>query len=257
MIGVRRTLSTVQWTQIGLRSSAMSPATASASERREELRQAYRDAAACERCPQLVQTRRSVVFGAGNADADLMFIGEAPGQSEDELGLPFVGRAGALLDELLSGIGLDRGDVFITNVLMCRPPANRDPHPNEVERCSDWLWRKINLVRPEVVCTLGNFATKLLRDDQTGITRLRGRPEERTLGTLNVRLLPLFHPAAALYTPSNVELLREDFKRIPELLALPPLEQAAVDPEAELGAPVVAEPAPAVERPPGDQLGLF
>ena len=235
----------------------MTVVAASASDRRDELARVYRDAATCERCPQLAQTRRNVVFGAGNADADLMFIGEAPGQSEDEQGLPFVGRAGKLLDELLTEIGLARGDVFITNVLMCRPPANRDPHPNEIDRCQDWLRRKVELVRPSLVCTLGNFATKLLREDQTGITRLHGQPEERRLGSLNVRLLPLFHPAAALYTPSNVELLREDFRQIPSLLGLPPLEQ----PPARVEAPEADEAREGSSLPAGRsgdaQLGLF
>ena len=234
-------------------------AVAGPAERREELKDVFREASACVRCPQLAQTRRTVVFGAGNADADLMFIGEAPGQTEDERGLPFVGRAGVLLDELLGEIGLARGDVFITNVLMCRPPGNRDPHPVEVERCQEWLWRKLDLVRPTVVCALGNFAAKLLRDDPTGITRIHGRVEERRLGSLNVRLLPLFHPAAALYTPANVEVLRQDFQVIPDLLALPPLP--APDAAAEPDAPPAREPdgIPPAGTAPDDttQLGLF
>lgn len=203
-----------------------------AAARREQLKQVFLAAKDCARCPQLVETRSNVVFGAGNADADLMLIGEAPGRSEDQQALPVVGQAGQLLDDLLSEIGLARSDVFVTNVLMCRPPGNRDPHPNEVERCQRWLWEKVELVRPTLVCSLGNFATKLLRGDQTGITRIHGRQEERILGALNVRLLPLFHPAAALYTPGNVELLRADFQRIPELLALPPLPQPEREPPA-------------------------
>lgn len=232
------------------------PVVAAASERREQLKDVFAAARGCERCLQLVETRTQVVFGAGNADADLMFVGEAPGQTEDEQGLPFVGRAGALLDELLAEIGLARADVFITNVLMCRPPGNRDPHPVEVERCQEWLWQKLELVRPRVVCTLGNFATKLLRGDQTGITRIHGQVEERQLGTINVRLLPLFHPAAALYTPSNVDLLRQDMQQLPALLALEPL----ADPEPDL--PVPGETADAVSPMvradgPDHQLGLF
>lgn len=220
-----------------------------ATARRERLKEAFRAARACERCPQLVETRSNVVFGGGNADADLMFVGEAPGQNEDEQGLPFAGRAGELLDDLLGQIGMARSDVFLTNVLMCRPPGNRDPHPNEVERCQRWLSEKLELVRPTVVCSLGNFATKLLRGDQTGITRIRGQKEERTLGGLRVRLLPLFHPAAALYTPGNVELLRADFQRIPELLALPPLPQPErTEPSAPGSEAAVARDEPAVSQ---------
>lgn len=231
-----------------------------AEARRDLLRDAYREARACARCPQLAQTRTQVVFGAGNADADLMFIGEAPGASEDEQGVPFVGRAGKLLDQLLGEIGLAREDVFITNVLMCRPPDNRDPRPAEVEACQEWLWRKIELVRPIVVCTLGNFATKLLRDDPTGITQVHGQVQERTLGSLRVRLLPVFHPAAALYTRSNVDLLRADLARIPALLALGALEQPSSVPIATASdqEPVAAGPPPANHTPQtSEQLGLF
>lgn len=214
------------------------------------LKSAYRDAAACVRCPQLAQTRTQVVFGAGNADADVMFVGEAPGASEDEQGVPFVGRAGQLLNGLLEEIGLTRDDVFITNVLMCRPPDNRDPRPAEVDACQEWLWRKLELVRPIVVCTLGNFATKLLRGDPAGITNVHGVAEEHTLGSLRVRLLPVFHPAAALYTRSNIELLRTDLRQIPELLALGPPGQPPSP------APVATE-LPSEPQPETEQLGLF
>ena len=131
----------------------------SASERREALKEVLAQARGCARCPELSQTRKTVVFGAGNADADLMFIGEAPGASEDEQGVPFVGRAGKLLDRLLEEIGLARSEVFIANTLMCRPPGNRDPQPIEIENCHDYLLRKVELIQPNVICTLGNFAT--------------------------------------------------------------------------------------------------
>jgi DNA polymerase len=188
--------------------------------RREALKEVFHQARNCPRCSQLVATRTQVVFGAGNADADLMFVGEAPGASEDQLGLPFVGQAGKLLDRLLAEVGLVRGDVFIANVLKCRPPGNRNPLPEEIANCQEYLFRQVELIQPKVVCTLGNFATKLLRGDSTGITRLHGRDEVRVIGPRAVRLLPLFHPAAALYQASNVELLREDFRRIPALLAM-------------------------------------
>jgi DNA polymerase len=234
----------------------------SAAERRELLKAVYEEARGCVRCP-LHQTRTTVVFGAGNADAELMFIGEAPGASEDRMGLPFVGQAGKLLDKLLGEIGLERQDVFIANVLKCRPPDNRDPHPNEIEACQEYLHQQIELIEPTVICTLGNFSTKLLRRDTLGIGRLHGQPEIRVIGARAVRLYPLYHPAAALYTPSNLETLRADFQRIPELLALGPPEQPALaEPVPELETEVLpeleSEEPPALGEPePAAQLGLF
>ncbi len=218
------------------------------------------------RCPELAATRRTVVFGSGNADADLMFIGEAPGASEDEQGVPFVGRAGKLLEKLLEEIGMARSEVFIANTLMCRPPGNRDPQPVEIENCQDYLLRKVELIQPHVICTLGNFSTKLLRGDPTGITRVHGQAEVLALGRRAVRLYPIYHPAAALYTPSMLETLREDFVRLPELLALgapeqpPPLELPEIAPENPPAAAAAADPPSQAESaPPGevDQLGLF
>jgi uracil-DNA glycosylase family 4 len=247
----------------------------SATERRELLKTVYDEARNCVRCP-LHQSRTTVVFGAGNADAQLMFVGEAPGANEDRVGLPFVGQAGKLLDKLLGEIELRREDVFIANVLKCRPPDNRNPNPNEIESCQDYLRRQVDLIEPVVICTLGNFSTKLLRSDSTGISRLHGQEELRLIGTRAVRLYPLYHPAAALYTPSTLETLRADFARIPELLALGPPEQPD-DPEpeplpaVEQATPELAEvpldereePGPAVEGwvpaapAPVAQLGLF
>jgi DNA polymerase len=202
-----------------------------AAERREELKAVLQVARDCTRCPQLASTRTTVVFGAGNADADLMFVGEAPGANEDKQGLPFVGQAGRLLEQLLGEIGLARADVFIANVLKCRPPGNRDPLPAEIENCKGYLHKQVELIQPLVICTLGNFSTKLLREDPTGITRLHGRPEQRRIGEREVTLYPLFHPAAALYTPAMLETLRADFAGIPELLSVPEPEPEA---EAEL-----------------------
>jgi uracil-DNA glycosylase family 4 len=233
----------------------------SAAERRELLKTVYEEARGCVRCP-LHQTRTNVVFGAGNADADLMFIGEAPGANEDRQGLPFVGQAGKLLDKLLAEIGLERGDVFIANVLKCRPPDNRDPHPNEIESCQDYLRSQVELIEPVVICTLGNFSTKLLRADTTGISRLHGREEVRVIGPRAVRLYPLYHPAAALYTPSTLEMLRSDFQRIPELLRLgpPPQPEPVEIPEPELAEVIEipeVEPQAAALSEPAPQLGLF
>ncbi len=208
-------------------------AVAGKEERRAQLTAVYREARACTRCPELASTRTQVVFGAGNADADLMFVGEAPGAREDEQGIPFVGAAGKLLDELLAGVGLERADVFIANVLKCRPPGNRDPLPSEIENCAGYLMRQVELIEPRVVCTLGNFSTKLLRGEPTGISRLHGTAEIRVLGRRAVRLYPLFHPAAALYTRSLLETLKADFGRLPGLLELPLPEQPEPEPEPE------------------------
>lgn len=244
---------------------------ASASERREVLKQVYAQTQACVRCAELAATRKTVVFGAGNADAELMFVGEAPGASEDEQGVPFVGRAGKLLETLLGEIGMARSEVFIANVLKCRPPGNRDPQPIEIENCNEYLYRQVELIQPTVICTLGNFSTKLLRDDPTGITRLHGQPQVLTLGRRAVRLYPIFHPAAALYTPRMLETLREDFARLPELLAQGAPEQPdwteppEVDPrdladaqanvENATAGGATSPPAPAPDE--ADQLGLF
>jgi DNA polymerase len=206
---------------------------------------AYRDAVAgCTRCA-LAGARTQVVFGSGDPQADLMFVGEAPGFHEDKQGVPFVGAAGKLLDQLLAGIGLSRPDVYVANVLKCRPPGNRDPMPDEIESCEGHLWKQIELIRPRVVATLGNFATKLLSGRPTGITRVHGQEQETTLGGRRVLLYPLYHPAAALYTPRMLEVLKSDFARIPELIG----REVAPPPEPVFLPPVTVEPAV--------QLGLF
>lgn len=190
-----------------------------------------------------------MVVGSGDATADLMFVGEAPGRLEDEEGRPFAGAAGQLLDELLAGIGRSRADVHLTTCLKCRPPANREALPVELANCRPWLYEQLERVRPRLVCTLGTFATRQLRGDPTSVNRLHGRPEIRVVGPRAVRLLPLFHPAAALYARERMEALRADFARIPELVALP-------DPEQPLFEPPPAPPEPEPDEPEG-QLGLF
>jgi DNA polymerase len=206
------------------------------------------EVAGCTRC-RLAQGRTQVVFGSGSATADLMFVGEAPGFHEDKQGVPFVGQAGKLLDRLLAGIGLTRADVFVCNVLKCRPPGNRDPQPDEIEACESHLFRQIELIQPTVVATLGNFATKLLSGRPLGITRVHGQEQETTIGGRRVLLYPLYHPAAALYTPAMLKVLESDFARLPELLGrelVPPPAPVAAVPLLE-----VVQPQPAV------QLGLF
>ena len=209
-----------------------------------ELEAFARQVAGCTKC-RLAQGRTQVVFGIGDPEADLMFVGEAPGFHEDKQGVPFVGQAGKLLDKLLAGIGLTRSDVFVANVLKCRPPGNRDPQPDEIQACEGHLWKQIELIQPKVVATLGNFATKLLSGRQLGITRVHGQEQETTLGGNKVLLYPLYHPAAALYTPRMLEVLESDFRRLPDLLG------RALEP--------VPEPEPAFQPPaePAVQLGLF
>jgi DNA polymerase len=201
--------------------------------------------AGCTKC-RLSQGRTQVVFGSGHPNADLMFVGEAPGFHEDKQGVPFVGQAGKLLEQLLAGIGLAREDVYIANVLKCRPPGNRDPQQDEIEACESHLWKQIELIRPKLVATLGNFATKLLTAQPTGITRVHGQEREVDLGGNRVLLYPLYHPAAALYTPKMLDVLAADFARIPALLG----RDVQPPPEPEpLLARSTAEPAV--------QLGLF
>jgi len=216
-----------------------------AVERAAALREYAEQTASCTKCA-LAEGRTQVVFGSGSADAELMFVGEAPGFHEDQQGVPFVGQAGKLLDKLLEGIGLTRSDVFVVNVLKCRPPGNRDPMPEEIAACEPHLFRQIELIEPTLVATLGNFATKLLSGKPAGITRVHGHEQEVTLGSRTVSLYPLYHPAAALYTPSMLKVLEEDFARIPGLL-----ERVLVEPAVE-EAPAAVEP----EAEPV-QLGLF
>ena len=219
-------------------------AVVAAAEQLTELEVLSRQVAGCTRC-RLHEGRTQVVFGNGNPDADLMFVGEAPGFHEDKQGLPFVGQAGKLLDKLLAGIGLERGDVFVCNVLKCRPPGNRDPVPDEKEACEPYLFRQVELIKPKVIATLGNHATKQLSGKETGITRVHGQEQRLKVGAFDVLLYPLYHPAAALYTPAMLSVLEQDFARLPELLGR---ETVPLEPPPVL-APVAAEPAV--------QLGLF
>jgi uracil-DNA glycosylase len=203
-----------------------------------ELEAVAAEAAGCTRC-RLNESRTQVVFGQGDPNADLMFVGEAPGFHEDRQGLPFVGPSGQLLNRLLEGIGLRRQDVYICNVVKSRPPKNRDPLPDEIAACRPWLDAQIRLVDPKVVVTLGNFAARTLLETTTGISRLRGR----TYPFQGRVLLPTFHPAAALHAqgrrtggPGPLEAMEGDFRVLAELLAA----QAPVD-----------------EERPSEQLGLF
>jgi uracil-DNA glycosylase family 4 len=196
----------------------------------EQLREILGD---CTRCP-LHESRKKLVYGAGNPDARLMFVGEGPGRVEDEQGLPFVGPAGRVLDDMLRSIGLERADVYITNVVKCRPPGNRDPLPLEVQTCNPFLAGQIKLIKPRIVCELGRIAAGVMMERQIQITRIHGQRFTGP-GYFNV---PVFHPAAALRTPETMRLLGEDFQNLATYLQ----ESEPPPPEPE------AEP---------EQLGLF
>lgn len=167
----------------------------------------------CRRCA-LAATRTNLVFGAGNPDARVMIVGEAPGRNEDLRGEPFVGAAGRLLDELLDHAGLQRSDVYIANVLKCRPPNNRDPLPAEIDTCTPFLEEQVRVIAPDVLVTLGNFATRFMLETDEPISRLRGVP--RRMGRFTV--LPVFHPAAAIYDRSKRDILFGDFSVLKRLL---------------------------------------
>jgi len=188
--------------------SSVSPASPTFVELRDT-------ALACTAC-RLAESRTNVVFGEGDPDARLMLVGEAPGKNEDLQGEPFVGAAGHLLDELMASIGITREDAYIANVLKCRPPGNRDPQQDEIDSCKGYLREQIRMIRPEVVVTLGNFATKLLVPTEVGITRMRGQAIDWWLGAT---LIPTFHPAAALRgRPSVREQMQEDFLLVAQIL---------------------------------------
>jgi DNA polymerase len=168
----------------------------------------------CTRCKLHALGRRQIVFGVGNPDADLMFVGEAPGADEDIQGEPFVGRAGQLLTKIIEAIGLRREDVYIANVIKCRPPNNRNPEPDEVEQCEPFLFRQIDTIRPKVIVALGKFAAQSLLRTTDPITRLRGR-EYRYRDAI---LMPTYHPAYLLRTPSAKREVWEDMKRVRAIL---------------------------------------
>jgi DNA polymerase len=217
---------------------------------RIDIEQVKTQALGCVRCP-LSKGRTQVVWADGNLDADVAFIGEAPGFHEDKQGRPFVGAAGQLLDRLMGEIGLDRTQSAIVNVLKCRPPGNRDPHPDEIESCKPYLDSQLAYMSPKVIVTLGNFATKFILESPIGITRARGQQYERR----GAVVVPTFHPAAALRGGrfggiSPIDAIRQDFQVVKGVL-----DQArAAERVARERAAATAEPAPSESS---QQLGLF
>ncbi len=182
----------------------------------------------CQRCA-LASTRTTLVFGVGDPGARLMFVGEAPGRNEDLRGEPFVGAAGRLLDELLASIGVERSDVYIANILKCRPPGNRNPSAQEIETCAPFLREQIKLVAPEVVVTMGNFATRYILGTTDGITSVRGRAQQQA----DLKVFPIFHPAAALYDVTKRDVLLADFRVLGEIIGSVPGQRTSgtdVDP---------------------------
>lgn len=210
------------------------------------------EALGCTKC-RLAEGRTNVVWGDGNLDADLLFIGEAPGFHEDQQGRAFVGAAGKLLDTLLGEIGLDRTKAAIVNVLKCRPPSNRDPQPDEIESCTPYLEAQLQHMKPKVIVTLGNFATRFVLDQPIGITRARGHLYERRGATV----IPTFHPAAALRGGrwggiSPIDALREDFQSVKRVL-----QQPAAEREEPERARAVAEEAAGAGEAEQTQMELF
>jgi DNA polymerase len=195
----------------------------------------------CTRCKLSTLGRSQVVFGTGNPKASIMFVGEAPGYYEDQQGEPFVGAAGKLLNELLQSAGLSRAEVYIANVIKCRPPNNRDPEQDEVDTCKPFLLQQIQMINPKVICTLGNWATQTLLEKKVGITKVRGR----VFPANGLMIFPLLHPAAALHQGNLLEPLREDFRKL----------KAYLDEMAKGPAPV---PAQVADSPhPQQQMDLF
>lgn len=220
----------------------------------QTLDEARVEAAGCTRC-RLAAGRTQVVWLDGNPESDLMFVGEAPGFNEDKLGKPFVGAAGKLLDQLLESVGLDRSKCVICNVIKCRPPGNRNPEADEIATCSPYLKAQIDFIRPAVIVTLGNFATRFMLDRQVSITRVRGQ----IFKAFGAKVIPTFHPAAALHSGGagspQFDLLRSDFRLISSELARSRPAPPAPEPVPPPG-PVIAVEAPVLSGM-AEQESLF
>ncbi|HXV68608.1 MAG TPA: uracil-DNA glycosylase [Nitrospira sp.] len=201
----------------------------------------------CQRCKLAKLGRTQVVFGVGNPHASIMFVGEAPGFHEDQKGEPFVGAAGKLLNDLLASAGLSRDQIYIANVIKCRPPNNRDPEPDEVETCKPFLLQQIEMIRPKLVCTLGNWATQTLLERKVGITKVKAQ----AFYMKNFVIFPLLHPAAALHQGNLLEPLKEDFKKLKEFL------DRNTQPADPAAASSPAAPALHLEPPQPAQMDLF
>lgn len=201
----------------------------------------------CQRCKLAKLGRSQVVFGVGNPHASIMFVGEAPGANEDLKGEPFVGAAGKILNDLLQSAGLSREDIYIANVIKCRPPENRDPELDEVETCKPFLLQQIQLIRPKLVCTLGNWATQTLLERKVGITKVKAQ----AFYMKNFVLFPLLHPAAALHQGGLLDTLKADFKKLKEFL------DRNTKPAEPASATSPAAPTLQIDPPHPTQMDLF
>lgn len=202
----------------------------------------------CQLCKLAKLGRTQVVFGVGNPHASIMFVGEAPGFNEDQKGEPFVGAAGKLLNDLLASAGLSRDQIYIANVIKCRPPNNRDPEPDEVETCKPFLMQQIQMIRPQLVCTLGNWATQTLLERKVGITKVKAQ----AFYMRDFVIFPLLHPAAALHQGNLLDTLKEDFKKLKEFLDK---HSKPAEPVSALATP--AESVLNIEQPQPAQMDLF
>lgn len=178
------------------------------------------DLQTCDKCP-LGATKTNLVFGCGNPHADILFIGEAPGQVEDSCGIPFTGRAGHLLDTLLAGINVARDDVYIANILKCRPPANRDPSKSEIDACTPFLRQQIQFIEPKVIVPMGSFAAKFILGTDAGISKTHGVSFTADAGVFynkSCHIVPTYHPAYALHDPTKADVLAQDFRKVGKII---------------------------------------
>ena len=202
----------------------------------------------CQRCKLAKLGRTQVVFGVGNPHASIMFVGEAPGFHEDQQGEPFVGAAGKLLNDLLSSAGLSRDQIYIANVIKCRPPNNRDPESDEVEKCKPFLMQQIQMIRPKLVCTLGNWATQTLLERKVGITKVKAQ----AFYMQDFVIFPLLHPAAALHQGNLMDTLKADFKKLKEFL-----DKHSTPTEPTTATTTPTAPALTIDPPQPAQMDLF
>jgi DNA polymerase len=182
------------------------------------MRKIEREAKMCKRC-ELYKERKYVVFGCGNLNTEVIFIGEAPGKNEDEVGIPFCGKAGKILDNLLKSISIKRENIYITSVLKCRPPKNRKPTKIEIENCGVYLKKQIQIINPKIICCLGNISLNFILKnfsikEKKQISKVHGEVIEKN----NVKILPFFHPAYAIYNPKAIKIMERDFKKLKELI---------------------------------------
>ena len=201
----------------------------------------------CQRCKLATLGRSQVVFGVGNPHASIMFVGEAPGANEDLKGEPFVGAAGKILNDLLASANLSRDQIYIANVIKCRPPDNRDPEPDEVDTCKPFLMQQIQMIRPKLVCTLGNWATQTLLERKVGITKVKAQ----AFYMKDFVLFPLLHPAAALHQGNLLDTLKEDFKKLKEFL------DRNTKPAESISTASPAAPTLQIDPPQPAQMDLF